>query len=361
MSRQTRMGLALAVLLAGCQGATIPPGTTGLGPTSPAPSPAAMPSPPSGSRSPTDPPSPAPSTPGGAAPSSGPQSTRTASRPSSPTPPSDLRTAAVRRHDGIRVRVELQRNPLVAGEPSWVRVTVTNTGTDVVTWFHDGCALAAWVGGESQVPWAEGRRLPAQAQMFKQYALGTFNGQPLPPASIRYVPAEMLGAGSYGCADIGMTDRIKPGGKLRQTLWWSGYTDVNRALPPSGPMLIKATAAYYWRGTREPDDIPDQAIDLALDAWVVGGTGVDRLSPAEVVDAAVADPAFAAFLETQPLANGREEIAWYDAGADAWEVGVMPWYETEPPRIRGVRIHPVTGEVLGPLDRPWDEEADGAP
>ena len=265
------------------------------------------------------------------------------------------------RHDGIRVRIELQRNPLVAGERSWVRVTVTNTGKDVVTWFHDGCAMPAWVRGESQVAWAGGQQQLPQSQSFKWYALGAYNGKPVPPAAIRYVPKEMLGAGSYGCADIGMSDRIKPGAKLRQTLWWSGYTDVNRTLPPNGPMLIKATAAYYWRGTREPDNIPAQTLDLQIDGWVVGGTGGDRLSPAQVVDAAVADPDFAGYLGTQELASGREEIAWYDAESDAWEVGVMPWYETEPPRIHGVLVHPVTGAILGILDRAWDQDADGFP
>ncbi len=183
----------------------------------------------------------------------------------------------------------------------------------------------------------------------------------MPPAAIRFVPKDRLGAGSYGCADIGMIDRIKPGAKLRQTLWWSGYTEVNRTLPPNGPMRINATAAYYWRGTREPDDIPAQTLDLQIDAWVVGGTGGDRLSPAQVVDAAVADPEFAAYLGAQELASGREELAWYDAEADAWEVGVMPWYETDPPRIHGVLVHPVTGAILGILDRAWDQDADGFP
>ena len=73
------------------------------------------------------------------------------------------------------------------------------------------------------------------------------------------------------------------------------------------------------------------------------------LSSAQVVDAAVADPQFAAYLGAQELASGREEIACYDAESDALEVGVMPWYETEPPRIHGALVHPVTGAILGIL------------
>ena len=375
MPKRTLVNLAVAALLMGCQDAGVPPVTAEAGLASalpassppdptPAPSTPPVPAPPADLPSPRGTPSIAPSPSAIPSPSVTPRATAVAASASAPAPPAGLKRVAVTRHDGIRVRIELQHNPLVAGEPSWVRVTVANTGKDVVTWFHDGCALAAWVHGESQVAWAEGQQLSAQARMFKQYALGAYNGQPVPPAAIRYVPREMLGAGSYGCADIGMSDRIKPGAKLRQTLWWSGYADVNRTLPPNGPMSIKATAAYYWRGTREPDDIPEQALDLHIDVWVVGGTGGtggDRLSPAQVVDAAVADAGFAAYLETQELASGREAIAWYDAEAGVWEVGVMPWYETQPPRIHGVLVDPVTGAVLGKLDRPWDEEADGFP
>jgi hypothetical protein len=278
-----------------------------------------------------------------------------------PTPPADLRRVVTAKGDGIRIRIELARNPLVAGERNRVDVTVTNTGRGVMTWFHDGCAQPVSVYGESLVAWDPGRQLSPQGQMFKQYALGTYNGQPLPGARIRFVPKAMLGKGSYGCADLGMADRVKPGASLRRTLWWTGYTDVNRALPPTGPLRIDATAGYFWHGTKEPERIADRAYELSLDAWVVGGTGAGRLSPAQVVDAAVADPGFAALLETQTLANGREEIAWYDAGTDTWEVGVMPWYETVPPQIHGVRVDAVTGAILGQLDRPWDEEVDGFP
>ena len=81
----------------------------------------------------------------------------------------------------------------------------------------------------------------------------------------------------------------------------------------------------------------------------------------QAVDAALADPDFAAYIATQQIANGRAEIAWYDAARDVWEIGIMPWYETEPPRIHGVLVDAVTGTILGPLDRPWDEDVDPFP
>ncbi len=282
------------------------------------------------------------------------------SAPSAPTGP--LPRVAVAEKDGIRVRMELQRNPLRAGEPGWVRTTVRNLGTDDVTWFHDGCALSVVVQGTSQVDWPPGVDQTGQALSFKNRLLDVYVTTDRPrPAGLRFVPRSMLGAGSYGCADIGISETIPPGKAIRQTLWWSGYADVKRGLPPTGPATITGYAGYYWRGHREPDDIIKHRIELALDAWITDGAQGDRLTPPEVIDAALADPSFVAYLETQELGNGREEILWYDPDADVWEVGVMPWYETTPPRIHGVLVEPVTGAIRGLLDRPWDEQADGFP
>ncbi len=279
-----------------------------------------------------------------------------------PTVPRDLARVAVKQRGGIRVEIELQRNPLPAGEPSWIKVTVTNRGANDVTWFHDGCALAAVVQGRSEVAWPMGQEHTAQPAMFKTYALGgSIADSPSPHGWFLFVPKAHLNAGSYGCADIGIPDRIRPGRSNRQTLWWSGFTDLNRSMPPTGSATILASAAYYWRGSKEPERITDQAIDLELAAWITSEDATERLSPAQIVDAAVADSAFAAYLDTQSIANGREAIAWYDAARDVWEVGLLVWYEATTPRISGVVVDPVTGAILAPLDRAWDQEQDGFP
>jgi hypothetical protein len=43
--------------------------------------------------------------------------------------------------------IELERNPMPAGEPTWSTSTITNTGPDNLVWFHDGCADAVYVKG----------------------------------------------------------------------------------------------------------------------------------------------------------------------------------------------------------------------
>lgn len=276
------------------------------------------------------------------------------------TPPADLARVVVAERDDIEVRIELQRNPLPAGERSWARVTVTNRGTDEVTWAHDGCAAQAWIRGSSAVPWVIGVEHDGQAAKFKARALD----RDLPDASdfrasILFVPKNLLGSPRPTCADIGLAASIKPGKSIKQTVWWSGFTTKNRALPPTGPMPLTIFAGYYFRGEEPSDLIQDGAINLGLDAWVVDAPR--RPSPAEAIDAALADPTFAAFVETQDLANGRDVLAWYDAQRDVWEVGVLPWHETTPPRIHGVLVDGTSGVVIGPFDRVWDHDKDHFP
>ena len=342
---RTRSFIALiAVVAIGCSTAGGPSPSTDAGAASPSATPATS----ATSASPT-------------AMSPSPSAAPTASPTPVPSMPADLSRTAVTVRDDIRVEIEVQRNPLPAGEPSWIKATVTNDGTTDVTWFHDGCANPVSTWGRSHVPWRMGMTHAEQAEMFKAYGLGGWlQDPPDPHASFSFVREERLHVGPTGCADIGISDTIEPGDSITETRWWSGFANPTRALPLAGPVTILGHAGYYWRGD-EPEDITSQAIELELDAWIVGGKGAERLSPAEAVDAALADPAFLAYLDTQNIANGRAQIVWYDAELDRWEIGVMPWYEDEPPRIHGVLVDAVKGEILGPLDRPWDQDVDPFP
>jgi hypothetical protein len=275
--------------------------------------------------------------------------------------PADLPRIAATEVDGIRVRIELQRNPLPAGEVSWVKVSVTNRGRSNAIWLHDGCASLAGVGGVSAVPWPMGQDQSGNLDKFKAYALGgSIVEEPQPFAHIDFVPENLLGKGSFGCADIGIEETLKPGETRRQTRWWSGFESENRSLPPAGPIEISVLAGYYWRG-KEPDDIPESAIRFSLPGWIDVLGQPARLSPAEIVDAALKDPAFSSYLRTQDIGNGREAIAWYRPGTDLWEVGLLIWHDYDTPRIRGVQVDPVNGTILGPVDRAWDQDIDGFP
>lgn len=75
----------------------------------------------------------------------------------SSTVPLRLRRSATVEQDGVRLRVELERNPMPAGEPTLIRTTVKNVGKDDLRWSHDGCAIAVGVWGEMvDVAWRPG-------------------------------------------------------------------------------------------------------------------------------------------------------------------------------------------------------------
>jgi hypothetical protein len=280
-----------------------------------------------------------------------------------PTMPSDLPLIGSAEVSNVLLEIELQRNPMPAGEVSWVKVTLTNVGGRNLTWLHDACASVAGIGGASEVGWAPGVEHPEHLEMFKDYALGGhIRMDPSPFAYATFVPRKLLGKGSYGCADIGITETIHPGDSRTETRWWTGYDGVTGFLPPGGPLTLEVGSGLFWRGA-EPENAVDEAIrvEFSVPVWITARDAVDRLSPGEIVDAALADDSFASYVETQKIADGRAEIAWYQPDRDVWEVGVMPWYETVPPRIHGVLVDAVSGQVLGLLDRPWDQATERFP
>jgi hypothetical protein len=286
----------------------------------------------------------------------------------SPTPAPTLpagelpRTTVVER-DGVRVKITLERNPMPAGEWTTLTATVRNVGSNVVTWFHDGCATSVGTWGEMAAAWRPGIAQTGVGTTFKDRALDiAYRSTPLPGPIIDFVPERWAGSGSHGCADLGMSDLIRPGKAIRQRSVWEGQAGHRWGPPPSGPVTLTGTFASYWRGREEPEgDIRDRTIEVSLDAWITGGADETWLSPPEVADAALADPAFVAYLETQDLGNGREEILWYRPELGAWEVGVLVWYEHPEPRLHLVLVDPHSGAILDTVDRAWDQERDGFP
>jgi hypothetical protein len=45
-----------------------------------------------------------------------------------------LPTSATAEQNGVRLTIELERNPLPAGQPTWITKTITNTGRDAVVY-----------------------------------------------------------------------------------------------------------------------------------------------------------------------------------------------------------------------------------
>ncbi|MFN8630195.1 MAG: hypothetical protein U0838_07700 [Chloroflexota bacterium] len=131
---------------------------------------------------------------------------------------------------------------------------------------------------------------------------------------------------------------------------------------PAGPLTLQVFGEFYWRGTTEPANIVSDATQFRfeLKSWVVGGRD-GLLSPGQAVDAALAEPAFAAAIAPLQLQSGMGEFAWYHPDTNRWEIGYLFWNDPPQERLLGVVVDGSTGAVVGKLDRPWDQATDPWP
>jgi hypothetical protein len=261
------------------------------------------------------------------------------------------------------VTIRLDRNPMPAGEPTWITTSVENTGQDAVSWFHDGCANPVGVWGQVEARWREGLQMIGDPAQFKRYALGlSLDLEGPAPIYIQFVPEDRVGRGSVGCADIGITDEIAPGEVLERRQQWNGQAAGALGLAPAGPVRLDALFGYYWRASEaQPDEIIDRTIEVSLDAWVDPGKPEVHLDPPEVIDIALTDPQFAAWFAERDFANGVQDWVRFLPDANAWEVGVIEWNTPGGSRLHYVIIDPIDGTITDRVDRAWDQRADPMP
>jgi hypothetical protein len=280
-----------------------------------------------------------------------------------PTPPTGpLPLTAVAEKDGVRVRITLEHDPMPALALTRITTEVRNLGSDTLHWQSDGCATSVDISAEmTGSAWRPGVEQQDVAKQFKDYALDhVFRTDPLSPPSLRFVPPEMVDKGSYACADVGIDHEIAPGNTIEAVRVWDGAAGLRWGPPPTGAVTITGTFDSYWRGAKAPSPSRTGRLDVRLDAWVSGGADATWLSPPEVADAALADPAFAAYLATQRIGDGRSIILWYRPELDLWEVGVLAWHDAPTPQMHLVLVDPHSGAIVQTVDRRWDEDLDGS-
>jgi hypothetical protein len=265
-----------------------------------------------------------------------------------PVVPLRLRRSASAEQDGIRVRIELDRNPMPAGRPLTARLTVKNVGRDTVTWQHDSCATPVHVRGEMVgVSWRPGEPAgPTDYTGLKWRASEWWVGGN-PAIRLMFWPGRYVGQGEYACADVAMASEIPPGRVLRRRAVWDGMAYHRLGPPPDGRARITATFDSYRRPSLGGGF--KHAIEVSLDAWVMDGRDPAMLHPMEIVDAALADPAFAAWVDAVEIGNASDQFIQYDPEADLWEVGV---YFNRGDHFVVALVDPRTGSVEGVIDRP---------
>lgn len=261
-----------------------------------------------------------------------------AAGPAGPSPSASLPvvTKATTEHD-IRVTLTLEGPPVSAAR-SFISATIENLGTRAVRWQGGGCndPVATWidVAGASE----PGRAWPGLLGRFKSKAL---DDGPNPNQGSYEAESRLTKPGEipiFCTADL-RVNQLEAGGVLRLRAAWSGMIG-ERAPAPTGPAVVTASFPYIGVAGLVPNDRTDaDPISVRIDTVVQppppapasgnGQLGPVPLAPALAIDAALADPQFAAWVQAAPearwinpsvvLLDGTWHIGLFVTGADQLE------------------------------------------
>jgi hypothetical protein len=261
--------------------------------------------------------------------------------PGTPEQESLPTTASVQRR-GIRLTIQVSPNPLEAGHPALARVTIENVGKQELRWINDGCDTNAGIIASVDSSWRESD-LEVQPELvpYRQWLRSEANVAS--PISLSFRRGLGAGRRSSGCADVGLPKRLRPGGKVSQEFLWHGYASPRLGKPPSGPAKLSVSFECWSRPGPGPDGAP---VLVELDSWIRAGRGDEYLSPAEAIDAALADERLASWLLTRPLRSGADAIAEYDTDLGVWVVGLLTFVEDSDPVLHAAFLDAITGEVI---------------
>jgi hypothetical protein len=282
-----------------------------------------------------------------------------------PTPPPDQPLIASIDHDGIRVTVTLERNPMPAGEPTWADLEVINVGADDVSWAH-GCEDPAGLSGTLAMTWRPGSAQAGIAETLKSHLVRPGSDLHDGRISIGFTPEKDIGRGPYGCADVGVTEHLAPGEGRHSRARWDGIAHGELGLPPTGPMMLEARAGSYWRTSKSFPGADLSRIVFQIPAWITHGKPAALLDPPEAIDAALRDAAFIEWLGHQLRTtvraipgersysidawSGKRALLRFDRALGQWHIGVLRNLYAGGGRMHEILIDPVTGAVRGVLD-----------
>jgi hypothetical protein len=273
--------------------------------------------------------------------------TATPVSPHGPTePPADsLPTSASVERDGVRIRIDIGSSPLRAGSKTLIRTTVKNTGRTTLRWLVDGCDVDVVAWGElTDAHWRpSAREVPQLLRSYSDWLRAEARLDD--PIRLRFDHGWLSGTGVYGCADLGIYRSLKPGASKTTELVWDGQAQTGLGPPPTSPVIVTGMFAGWWRGSEEGEG-PRKSMTVTLDTWVVGGPDPSFLSPAEVIDAALADPEFGAWAITQRFNDRRDGVTEYDQAANVWIVGMIHDRDNQRSLLHAALVDPLTGVVI---------------
>ena len=262
-------------------------------------------------------------------------------------PPDDSlpKRASVER-DGVRVTIQIGDNPLRSGQRTVIEATIKNTGRDTLHWMVDGCGVNVWP--HVDLPGAQWRSSAvATTPQLRAYSTYLQLGARLDlPNRLEFEPGWLFGRRHYGCADLGIPRSLKPGASTTDELIWSGQSRDRLGPPLTSPAVVTAKFARWWRGDAEDAPPNQKPIIVTLDSRVTGGPAPEFLSPAEAIDAALADPAFTQWIITKPFTDDRDVVVEYDPDVNVWMIGMIHDRDNQPSLRHMALVDPLTGKVI---------------
>ncbi len=241
-----------------------------------------------------------------------------------------------------KLTITLSNNPINGGNGAQASVTIQNTGVRLLRWTNDGCDTHAGVIAIMPAAWRESS-LVVSPELAPYRDWLREEARAAEPIRLRFRQPHFLRYRSIGCADLGIGRELAPGRKVTQEFTWDGVAAPRLGLPPSGPVTL---TSRFERWTRPGPGSEGEAIEVSLDSWVLRGRPDENLSPAEAIDAALADERLASWLVTRPIRDGADAIAEYDRDLGLWVVGLLMYRDDGQPILHAAFVDAVTGEVI---------------
>jgi hypothetical protein len=261
--------------------------------------------------------------------------------PGTPKEESMPTSSSVERH-GIKLTIRLGSNPMNAGNGNTASVTIKNTGRRVLSWTNDGCDTNAGVLATMAQGWRDSSLdVSPELEPFREWLREEAGA--VEPIRLRFLPPHFLRYRSFGCADLGIPRELAPGREVTQEFTWDGFAGRRLGLPPTGPTTLTTRFERWSRPGPGSDGTP---IEVTLDSWVLRGRPEEYLSPAEAIDAALADDRLASWIVTNPLKSSADAIAEYDRDLGVWAVGLLMYRDDGGPILHAAFLDPITGEVI---------------
>jgi hypothetical protein len=253
-----------------------------------------------------------------------------------PTVPPLATEATAQRH-GVEIHLELERNPLPAGQQTWATVTIRNRSDKTVPWMTDGCEITASVYGILGGDWVGGVAQTGIAARFKSFALEPFGHSGNGYLGIGFQAEQYLGR-DVGCADVGIPHELRAGQKLVHRGVWDGK--LGDLAPADGPLTIVPSFPVHLGDI----GFTPAPVEVRLESWITGGTSFEFLTPAAAIDVALGDARFREWLERAPASTWINSHHTLEPDAGTWEIGLFR--EDQGTHLGMVTLDARTGEVL---------------